>query len=53
MPGRANRPAAPAAPRYIRSLARGFDVPFELWPIVEPTTALAGQMVDGRVEGSS
>jgi ATP-dependent DNA ligase len=26
-------------------------VPFELSPIVEPTAALAEQMVDGRLEG--
>jgi bifunctional non-homologous end joining protein LigD len=32
-------------------LARAFDVPFELSPVVEPTTTLAEQMVDGRLEG--
>ena len=32
-------------------LAGGFDYPFEVSPLVEPTTELTGQMVDGRLEG--
>jgi bifunctional non-homologous end joining protein LigD len=32
-------------------LARAFDVPLELSPIVEPTQALAIDMTDGRLEG--
>lgn len=32
-------------------LARAFDVPLELSPIVEPSASLADQMADGRLEG--
>ena len=32
-------------------LARGFDYPFELSPIVEASTDLTNDMVDGRLEG--
>jgi ATP-dependent DNA ligase len=32
-------------------LGRAFDVPFELSPVVEPSAALAEQMVDGQLEG--
>jgi hypothetical protein len=32
-------------------LARAFDVPFELSPVVEPTAALAQRMIDGRLKG--
>jgi bifunctional non-homologous end joining protein LigD len=32
-------------------IARAFDVPFELSPIVEPTQALAMDITDGRLEG--
>ena len=34
-------------------LAGAFDVPFELSPVVEPSAALAEQMLDGRSRGSS
>jgi hypothetical protein len=33
-------------------LARAFDVPFELSPLVEPTVALAEQIIDGRLRGT-
>ncbi len=32
-------------------LAAAFDVPFELSPLVEPSSSLVEQMVDGRLEG--
>jgi ATP-dependent DNA ligase len=32
-------------------LARAFDVPLELSPLVEPSTVLVEQMEDGRLEG--
>jgi ATP-dependent DNA ligase len=32
-------------------LARGFDVPLELSPLVDPSVSLVGQMTDGRLEG--
>ena len=32
-------------------LARAFEVPFELSPLVQPTATLAEQMLDGRLEG--
>jgi ATP-dependent DNA ligase len=32
-------------------LARAFDVPLELTPLVEPSVALVEQMTDGRLEG--
>ena len=32
-------------------LARAFEVPIELSPIVEPSTALVADMTDGRLEG--
>jgi len=32
-------------------LAQGFDVPIELWPVVEPSADLAAGMLDGRLEG--
>jgi bifunctional non-homologous end joining protein LigD len=32
-------------------LARAFDTPYELSPVVEPSRALAREMVNGRLEG--
>ncbi len=32
-------------------IATAFDVPFELSPLVEPSSSLMEQMVDGRLEG--
>jgi bifunctional non-homologous end joining protein LigD len=32
-------------------LARAFDVPLELSPLVDPSVSLVEQMVDGRLEG--
>jgi bifunctional non-homologous end joining protein LigD len=32
-------------------LARGFDVPLELSPLVEPSASLVADMTDGRLEG--
>jgi ATP-dependent DNA ligase len=32
-------------------LARAFDVPLELSPVIEPTRGLATAMADGRLEG--
>jgi ATP-dependent DNA ligase len=32
-------------------VARAFDAPLELSPLVEPSTALVDQMADGRLEG--
>ena len=32
-------------------LARAFEIPIELSPIVEPSTALVADMTDGRLEG--
>jgi ATP-dependent DNA ligase len=32
-------------------LARAFEVPLELSPVVEPSTALVADMADGRLEG--
>jgi hypothetical protein len=32
-------------------LARAFDIPLELSPVVEPTVGLVEAMTDGRLEG--